>query len=160
MDTTQNAQEIDPLSQAAGGIEAPKFPVLMPDRICQFKIAKSSKDNVQGDETKQMLVLTLATTKDYTDKDGKPLRQGFKVFHREGLYPMPATDTWRGRTMQDVAAGLGLILRSVGKTDISPRQLIDNPTLIEGEIVDCKVGLNKAKDGYPESNRVSFVPPK
>lgn len=156
----EQAQEIDPMTRAAGGIEPPKFPVLMPDRICQFKIVKSTVDNVQGDEAKQMLVLTLATTKDYTDKDGKPLRQGFKVFHREGLYEMAPTDTWRGRSRDDVAAALGLILRCVGKAQTSPAELKSNPTIIEGEIVDCKVGLNKAKDGYPESNRVSFVPPK
>jgi hypothetical protein len=156
----EQAQEIDPLTQAAGGIEPPKFPVLMPNRICQFNIVKASIDPVQGDESKTMLTLALATEKDYTDKEGKPLRKGFKVFYRIGLYPMAPTDTWRGKTMQDVAAELGLLLRSVGKTSTTPRQLIDNPTLIEGEKVDCKVGLNKAKDGYPESNRVTFVPPK
>ena len=155
-----SAQELDPLSHAASGIEPPKFPVLMPERICQFRIVTSKVEDVKNDSSRKLLTLSLATERPYPDKEGKTLNKGFKVFHRIGLTPTPPTDTSRGRTIENVASDLGLLLRSCGMETKSPRQLVDNPTLIEGCIVDCKVGLNKEKDGYPESNRISFIPPK
>jgi len=162
----QIPQEVDPLSGASSGFEAPKYPVLAADRIVRFEITKAIKDSVKEDKEKQvpnpreMLVLTLKTTKDYSDKDGKPLRQGFTVYKRIGLYEIKGNPDRRDRTLKDqIGPELAQLLVCCGLGNRSPRELVTNPAIIEKALVDCKTSIVPPKDGYPESNNVVFVPP-
>lgn len=156
--------EVDPLSGAASGFEAPKYPVLAADRIVRFKVKKASKDSVKEDKDKpnprQMLVLHLVTTKEYPDKDGQPLREGFSVYKRIGLFEIKGEEGKRDRTMKDhVGPELAELLRAMGKSAVSPRDLVNNPAMIEGEVVDCKSTIIPAKGEFPETNGVKFVQP-
>lgn len=155
----QGATEVDPLSGAASGWEAPKFPCLMPERICRFKIKDADKHPTKEDPSREVLSLCLTTEKDYTDTEGKPLRSGFKVFHHVGVTPSEETDTKRARTWKNIGADLGMILKAAGLGSKSPRDLLNDPSMLEGQIVDCKVGLAKASGGFPESNKLTFVMP-
>lgn len=160
-DATEGGTEVDPLSGAAAGWEAPKFPLLAPDRIYRFKIAKCTKAATKDDANREALTIQLKTEKDYTDTDGKPLRAGFTGYKRIGITPITEEQAGdkRPRSIKDIGADLGMALKSCGKGDKSPRELLNNPSLIEGEIVDMKVGISKGRDGFPDSNTFTFVLP-
>lgn len=152
--------EVDPLSGAASGWEAPKFPVLAPDRICRFKIVKSTKGPVKDHPEREVLTIQIKTEKDYTDKEGKTLRAGFSGYHRIGLTPSPGEDNGkRERTWKNIGEDLAMCLKACGMGDKAPKDLKDNPSLIEGQIVDMKVGVTPEKGGFPESNNFKFVLP-
>lgn len=154
-----HVDEVDPLSGAAGGWEAPRFPLLMPDRICRFKISKCTKAPTKDDENREALTIVLKTEKDYTGADGKPLRAGFTGFKRIGVTPSEGEGDKRPRTWKNIGEDLAMLLKACGKGNISPRELLDNPSMVEGEIVDCKVGISKGTGTYPDSNTFNFVLP-
>lgn len=172
VDNTNIDPNQDPMSQAASGLEAPKFPVLAADRIYRFKIASAkigaTKDTAERpeDEQEKQLVLTLKTEKDYTDSEGLPLRKGFPVYHYIGITALPERQSKKGtpiraRSMQDVAADLGVLLRAVygPNTTHTPREVVLNAAMLEDQIVDCKVGIRKGEGTYNDSNTVKFVQP-
>ncbi len=156
-------QDQDPLSGAATGWEAPKYPNLAPDRLYEFEIKAVSKEKVKGHEDRDQLKITLVTIKDYTDTDGKPLRAGFKGFTYVGLYALPEADSAREKTMKDVGKELAKIQRCVFGPQASqhePKELRDNPESIVGKIVTMKVGMGKASAKYPDpSNTFRWVEP-
>lgn len=161
----------DPFATAAANLEAPKFPLLAPDRICRFKIVTCVKEDVKDKPGKQMLVLKLVTEKDYTSDEGKPLRAGFRSTHRLMLFEMPETDKFRGKTWKDVAEDTGMLLKACGKGDVAVQDLIGrpnegrtsleggNPGMLDGQVVDMKVGITPEKGGFPASNNFKFVLP-
>ena len=151
--------EQDPLSGAAGGWEAPKFPLLMPDRICEFKISKSTVAKTKDDENRDALTLVCKTEHDYTGADGKPLRSGFTVYKRIGITPSEEKEDKRARTWKNIGEDLAMVLKATGKTDNTPRDLISNPGMVEGIIVKCKVGISKGTNNFPDSNTLTFVLP-
>lgn len=158
-DSAGAAAEVDPLSQAAGGIEAPKFPCLAGSRICRFTIKSILKAATKDDATRESLTIAFKTTKDYPDTDGKTLGEGFTVYKRIGITPVAPEGEKRGRTMKDIAADIAMLLKAVGKKDATPRQLLDNPSMLDGEIIDLKTGVQPAKNGFPESNTLAWVLP-
>lgn len=160
-----DATEVDPLSAAASGFEEPKFPVLAPDRIVRCKIVKVTKSitketaSLPPSEQREVLSFKFQTEKDYTDTAGKPLRAGFKGFKHIGITPSEETSDKRARTIQNIGEDLSMALKACGLGGRSPRELLNDPTMVESQIVDLKVGLNKAQGGYPESNSFTFVLP-
>lgn len=153
------SDDSDPLSGAAGGWEPPKFPLLMPDRICEFKISKATKQPTKEDANRESLTLVLKTEKDYTGADGKPLRAGFSVYKRIGLSPTDGKDDKRPRTWKNIGEDLAMLLKAAGMVETTPRQLIDDPTIVEQAIVMCKVGISKGTGTFPDSNTLTFVLP-
>lgn len=161
-DATSGGVEVDPLSQASGGIDT-SFPLIAPDRVCRFKISSAKKAPVKDAEKAaaghELLTLQLKTEKSYPDTDGKTLNAGFSVYHRISLTPTEGKDGKSGRTIENIAKDLATLLKAVGMVDKSPRQLLDNPSILEGQVVDCRVGVNKAQGNFPESNSIKFVIP-
>ncbi len=158
------AAEVDPLSGAAGGWEAPKFPVLAVDRLVEMEVIESTrglvKDEKAKSEGRESLTLKLKTTKDYVDKDGKPLRAGYTGFKRIGLTAITGDPTKRDRTMKDVGADLAMVLKCCGMGNREPRELFNDPSIILKSIVVMKTSVQAARDGFPESNNFNFVPPE
>jgi hypothetical protein len=153
--------EQDPLSGAASGWEAPKFPNLAPDRIYEFVIKSVTKEKVKEHPEREQLKFTLATNKDYTDTDGKPLRAGFKGFTYTGITPIAETDDKRGRTLKQIGAELAQIIRCCKgpqAESYTPRDLINNPDMVVGDVVYMRVGLSKATAEYPNpTNTLKWV---
>lgn len=102
-----------------------------------------------NDKGTEMLNLSLETTKEAMDTDGKVLHPGFKFKHR---FVGPTGD----RTVEALAKDLAMFIKAVEgpKSATTPRQIWDNPSVYEGKPVDVKVGIQKEKDGFPESNVV------
>jgi hypothetical protein len=159
------AHEVDPLAGAAEGWEAPKFPVLAADRLVEMEIVEATKALVKDEAGKaagrESLTLKLKTVKDYADKDGKPLRAGYTGFHRISVSPITGDPTKRDRTLKDIGADLAVLLRccGMGKTR-SPRDLLNDPSIVTKSIVTVKTKISPAKDGFPESNNFTLVPPE
>ena len=153
--------EVDPLSQASSGIEAPKFPCLAPDRICRFTIKKCSHGPTKDNPNRNSLTIVLNTVKDYNDTDGKVLRAGFTGYKRIGTTVITAEEAGekRPRDINAIKADLAMVLKACGMGEKSPRDLLNNPSIVEGQVVDMKVGLQKERDGYPASNSFTFVLP-
>lgn len=151
--------EIDPLSQAAGGIAAPKFPCLQADRVVRFRISKITKAPSKDNASRETLTILMKTESDQVDTDGQALRAGFAGYKRIGITPTPEEDGKRARTVKEIAADVAMLLKACGKKDVSPRQLFDNPSMLDQEVVDVKVGLQPEKNGYPQSNTFTFVLP-
>lgn len=158
------AEEQDPLSMAAGGIDT-TFPVLAGDRIIQFQIAACRKVPVKDKPDRFNLEFKIKTTKDAMLNDGRTAHAGFSGFKRISVSTSePSEDTTTGkksagRTSKDIAKDLAMALKACGRVDLSPRQLIDNPEVLDGILVDMKIGINPAKNNFPESNSFSFVIP-
>lgn len=159
MSDSAEGDGVDPFATAAANLEAPKFPILAPDRICRFEIKKCTKDAVKDKPGREVLTIKLATAKDYTDVDGKPLRSGFTSFHRIGLTPSDEAEGKRPRTNKNIAEDLGMLLKSCGMGDKTPRNLLDNPGMVDGQVIDMKVGVSPEKNGFPASNNFRFVLP-
>ncbi len=141
----------DPLAMPAAEVDT-RFPRLQPDRIYRFNI--ESAETTTSDKGVEMLSIAFATTKEEIDTDGKVLHPGFKLFHRVVTSPTGKMD------IEMIKKNLGILLKGLGKDKVPMRQIVSNPEQLVGMIVDAKVGIQKAKDGYPESNKiVSFIPP-
>jgi hypothetical protein len=160
------ASEVDPLAGAASGWEAPKFPVLADNRLIDVEIVEATKAPVKDDAGKaagrETLTLKLKTVKDYPDKDGKPLRAGFTGFHRIGLSPIEGDPTRRDRTLKDVGADLAVLLRCCGGplATRTPRDVINDPSILLKSIITVKTKISPAQGGFPESNNFTLVPPE
>lgn len=153
------ATEVDPLSAAAQGWEAPKYPVLAPDRLIPAKIKTAVKGPVKEHPDRELITITLKPVEDfeYKDKDGQPMKN-WTGFHRIGISETTGDDDKRPRTIKDIGADLAMVLKACGMTNKSPRDLINNPSILDGQNVMVKVGLNKASGTFPESNSFKFVP--
>lgn len=151
-DAVPASADVDPLATPAGEVDT-RFPRLQPDRVYRLTISATKEVSDKGND---MIVCKLQTTKDEVDTDGRTLHTGFPVFHRIMVTP---TDK---RTVKDIARDCALLLKAIGKSNITPKQLIDDPTtILNGQLVDAKIGIQKAKDGFPEANVVSsFVIPQ
>lgn len=158
-DSSEGNVENDPMSQASSGLEAPSFPLLQPDRIYEMKISKCAKKPTAKDPSREMLEITVETTKDNVGTRGENLHPGYKGFTYIGITATDGSDGKRARTKLDIAKDVAMILKAVGKGNKSPIELIANPSMVEGEIVQMKVGIQKGKDGYGDKNVFNFVLP-
>lgn len=160
-DGVDSAAEIDPLSEAAGGVNT-DFPVLAPDRILRFEVKSCSK--MTNEETKaESIKIALRLTGDTqnataTFRDGGPAREGFTVNQYIGITP---TDKY---TIQDIKRNAALWMKAVLGQEVADktsfREFFNKPSMFEGFKVDCKTGISKDKTGaYPDSTRLTPVLP-
>lgn len=152
-DAVGTAPEADPFAMPASEVDT-RFPRLQPDRIYRMCIVSAEK--TQAKETgNDMIVLKMSTTKEELDTDGKTVHPGFPIFHRIGVV------VTKDRDANAIKRDVALVLKAVGKGSLTVRDAIDKTEeVFKDQIVDVKVGLQKAKDGYPESNKISsFVIP-
>jgi len=160
------AQEVDPLSGAAAGWEAPKYPVIPEGRLvrmeCVSCVYGPTKDTAElpDNEKRYSLTHVWKTTKDYVDREGKPLHAGYKITMRDPMTPS-ATPGKRELTWKDIGARVSMMIKACGKefaNKTEPKNLRDTPELLVGQIADCKTTINKASGDFPESNGLKFIP--
>jgi len=142
------AAEVDPLDQDVGGIDT-SFPLLSPG-LYDMEITEASVGHKKDDPSREVLTIKFVTTLDSLDVKGEILHKGYPIFYRTGLTPtedMPA---------KKVATNLARILKVCGfKSGVSPRQLTQDPKMVVGRVVRCKVKVQKETDDYPASNSIS-----
>lgn len=157
-DDASGAVEVDPLSQAAKDIDT-SFPVLMGDRILRMTIVAATKAATKEHADRESLTLKMKTAKDATLSDGKTAKAGFTCYKRVGLSETAAEGDKNARTFKEINRDLALVLKAVGMADKSPRDLVNNPSIIDGQVVDVRVGISPARGSFPESNTFTFVLP-
>lgn len=153
------ATEVDPMTMAAENLDEPSFPCLAGDRICRFKLVSAKVAQTKTDANRQALTTVFSTEADYVDTEGKPLRKGFKVYNVTGLTESEGDDKKRGRSRKQIAEDVGMLLKWCGIKGKTPMDVIQNPTILEGYVGDCRVQYVPERDGFPPKNTVKMVLP-
>jgi hypothetical protein len=93
---------VDPLSQAAGGIDT-SLPLLQPDRTMRLECISSKIAPTKSDESRNTLTLICKTTTEGTFTTGKTAHAGYKLYKRYGVSETPAADGKDARTKKSLA---------------------------------------------------------
>jgi hypothetical protein len=160
-EVAESTGSTDPLAQAAGGWEGRKFPLLQPDRIINFKLFSCKKVALKSDTSRSQLEIVMATEEDQVGKEGENLRKGFKVYHYIGIDPTPPkAEGKKGRTIDMVFGDLSEVLQWCGLKSKTPRELVNNPSIVEGYVGQCRTRVIEDPTGtYDPKNGIRFVLP-
>lgn len=146
----------DPFAEDVSGIKN-TMPVLKA-KIVRFTITEPKREPTKKDPENEMITFTLSTQSKEVAVDGTQLNPGFRVFHR-----IMITKSEK-RSEKNIAGDLAEVMQAAfpnkGK-GMTPRMLLNDPTILDGKMVDAKVSVEPEKDGYPEKNvvkRGGFVP--
>lgn len=143
----------DPLDCAGGDVDT-RFPRLKPDQVLTMVIRSAERcDNTE--KGTEAIRFNLETTEPNIDTDGRPLAAGFKFRHR-------VNGASGERTADALAKDLAFLVKAVDgpKSTINLRQLWQNPgAFLDNKPVKVKVGIQKEQNGFPESNKATFVIP-
>jgi len=147
---------VDPLAEAAGGINT-DFPVLMPDRLLEFKVSSAKKKHNEQTGS-DSIELKIELTKDSTFRDNNKARAGFKFNQYIGVSP---SDNY---TFEDIKRNVALWIKAcLGKEKAAVtqvRHVVDNPSILEGTIFNGRTGVKKDKTGtYADSTSVTPILP-
>jgi len=144
-------QEHDPYDVPAGSVDT-SFPRLVPNKLYPLEVIEAEVRT--NDEQRESLRIVLKTTEDAYSTTGDPVNKGFPVYHYVSLTP---SDKY---THETIKKNLALIMQALGLVGMKISNFKQNPGLIVGKVVVVKLGLRKADDEYPESNKiVAWVPP-
>jgi hypothetical protein len=144
--------EADPLAMPAGEVDT-RFPRLL-EGVYTLAIRSPEVNEGKSNPDARLFTFKLETTQDGRDTDGNPLYKGFKWTHRINVAPVG------DRTVEDIKKDMAVFLKSAGMDKVTIRDVINNPSLVEGKLVKAKVTISKASGGFPESNNARFLPPE
>lgn len=145
----------DPFDVASGEVDT-SFPRLNP-RVYRMTIRDPEVAESKNKPGAFLLVMKLETTEEAKDTRGEVLHKGFKFTHRVSITASEKRDN--EAIKRDLATILQCALGDASK-GMKIRAFLDNPKIIDGKIVDVKVGLQKETDEFPESNTARFIPPQ
>jgi hypothetical protein len=138
----------NPLDTPVNDIDT-AFPRVAPG-VYEFRIdGPAVGSNQKG--TGELLTVPLRSCGELTSTDGERLPAGFGLTAWVGLTPTG------NRTEGAIAKDLALLAKSAGLLTATPRQLIENPTVLQDKIVKCKVSIQKETAEWPERNQVRFT---
>jgi hypothetical protein len=162
-DAAEGATEVqtnDPLSQAAGSIDT-SFPLLPEGKALRLNCKSSTISSSKADAARDVLTIIGETTEDTVFKDGKKCRSGYKLYKRYSITPSEPHDGKEGRTIENVAKDLAFVIKAFygPKTDVTPRQLIKEPAMLEAKPFDAKTTIEKGSGGFPDKNSFTFMIP-
>lgn len=146
---TAEAQR-DPLDQTCGETDT-SFPLLQGDKIYRFTV----KDGSLAPSKKggQMLVFKCTTNADAVSTKGEHIGAGYPLTHRISITPTPDYD------MTKIGKNIAAFAKACGKGTLTPRQIINGPSSLNGSTFDAKIVVKPEKDGFPEGNEFKqFVP--
>jgi hypothetical protein len=143
--------EVDPLDQDTGGIDI-GFP-LIPAGLYDMEITDVTVEASKNRPDAQTMSIKFALTQGAVDVKGETVNKGFPVRYYIGLTPTEAY------AAKDIAKKLATVLKHAGfATGVTPRQFINDPKMVVGKVLRCKVVVTKATEEYDEGNAVkSFV---
>lgn len=141
---------VDPLDQQSGAINT-DFPVLK-GGIKDLEVVDGSKAPSKSNPNNEVLTFKMKTTQEDVDTKGEIVHPGYPLYHR--IVVTPSED----RTGQRIAKDIAMFAKACGRGELTPRQIVNDPTLLNGSVARAKVVIQKETDEYPESNSVkSFV---
>ncbi len=154
----------DPMDVAAGDIDT-TFPVLKDGKYpllitkCEQVAGKDTADLDDSDPNKRWnFKISLATTEPTVSTADEQLAEGFILTTYLSISPTPDYDATK------VRKSLAAVLQAAfgKKTTTTPRQWLNNPSLVVDSIVEAKIGHSKPTVDFPNpSNKVSsWIPRK
>lgn len=137
----------DPLAMPAGEVDT-RFPRIKDGTIGTF-ILRSLEKKTNPEKGTEGLSITLESTQEHEDTDGRPLAVGFKFRTR-------INGASGARTREALAKDLALFVKAVeGPATKTPLLSVwENPSMLDNKPVQLKVGIQKEQNGFPESNTV------
>lgn len=132
-----------------------KFPILMPDKIYRLEIRKPTVSPGKSDPNKQVARIPLYTTKEEQSSTGETINAGFPVYDY-----ITVTPTADGKpSAKQIADRIGTLCQAAGVKGLKVSQVIADINVLDGKLVDAKVGKSKATDEFGESSRISrYIP--
>jgi len=152
MATETNAN--DPMAVPAGSLDAPEFPILREGikrliiRDTEKKVSEKKTDT--DVKITEYLSMRLTTTEDDKDTEGNVIYAGYSFLTTIFLNANERSSE------KMVAEQIAMPIKAaLGRTTkVSPRDWINDPSLLNDKVVDCKVGIRKGKDGFSDNNVV------
>lgn len=143
--------EQDPLAAPAGDLRPPAYPVLV-EGVKTLQVAGFEEKvfNKNGTETR-MLQVSLRTTEVDRDTENRTVHPGFTF--QASLFITPNEQN----SAKEIAERVAMVVKGIlGKeTRVSAREIINDPSLVVGKQVRCKVGIRKSKsEEYSDTNTV------
>ncbi len=141
--------EIDPLAVPAGQVAEPTFPLLKPNKVYKMVIRGGEEVTLEGGG--KQWALRLQTTQNEVSTEDQTMYAGATVFHRLFLTPNEYN------TANQIGEQAAMVVKAaLGKnTTTTARQCINDPTILEGKIVEVKIGIKQDKKGvYADQNVV------
>ena len=143
----------DPFDVPAGDTDT-DFPLLA-QGVKTLEITEVSKDESKKTPGTFMLTMVLKTMEEYEDTKGDTLSKGYPVYHRITITPSEKRDAKR------ISKDIAILLKAIGRPQLTPRQVINDPNLLVGGIANCKVIVTKETDEFPSANAIkAFIPPE
>ena len=138
----------DPMDMPAGQIDT-SFPKIR-EGVHKMVVRDPKAEPGKKDPNVFRLTFSLETIDETVSTDGAKLYPGFKF--REAVNGASGE-----RTAAAVAKDTAALIQAFDGKDstITPKQLWDNPSLMADKVLYVKVGIQAAKDGFPEKNKAS-----
>ena len=155
---TTAVDQNDPLNADVGDKSCIKYSILAGDKTLRFEIRKPKVEESQDKKTKS-LVLPCYTTQDWQYTDGRTANKGSVVYQR--IFCTPTEKV----TGQDIVNRIIPWCVAAGVKGITVRQLLDNPSVLDGKLVDCAISIEPEREDkksgrtFPESNKLKPIPP-
>lgn len=141
----------DPLDTNVSDIST-AYPTLVAQQY-ELRIAKADKGPNKA-QNGELITFTMETTGAARSTKNEDVGPGHKMMHYVGVTPRTASEPGkRDYTNQDIAKGLAGIAKAAG-LNATPRDIINNPKMLEGKVVLAKVKVAPETPEFPETNRI------
>jgi hypothetical protein len=136
----------DPLDTPCNDIDT-SFP-LAPASTYPFECTKAEKTTKKDDESRELIAYTLTNTSTITSTKGEPMPPGsLPLIGRVSITPSDKMDNRAiAKNIARVVKGLGL--------NLTPRQVMNDPSLLVGGKGDWKVKLRPETNEFPARNEL------
>ena len=147
---TETGTIIDPLDENLNNVDTsyPRIPFALYDMVIKDANVGPSKK-----EGRQRLEFGVATTEETTSVTGDLLAAGLTIRHRVGITPHGDDGDGKEYTVEQIKKSLASITQAAG-VSCTARELIQNPTILNGKIVRVKIGIEKETTEFAEKNVV------
>lgn len=151
VDATEGAVSADPLDTNVNDIDT-NYP-LLPDSHYMFRLTDCAKvPNKAG--TGDNLVVKHSLIDAAQDIKGEPVNPGFVITSYVSLTETAGVNGKQPYTIDNIKKGVARIAKAAG-VNATVRQIIDNPTILNGKAVRAKVTTSKETAEFPASNRIN-----
>lgn len=145
------AVELDPLSTPCGDIDISR-PVARAANY-EMVVSEAKLEPKKDDPTRINVVLKIKSTKEITSTKNAIIAPGALVLTT--YYPTKETDKM---TRQQVGQRFAKLVKGLGlPAQVTPKDIIDNPSLVAGKIGLWKVGLKQETSEFPEGNDIKDI---
>jgi hypothetical protein len=151
-DTEQNSF-VDPLDTNVNDINT-KYPLIPAGTVTEMRIKDAKLDaNKAGDG--QNLVLAFETIKELMSTDNESIPPGLTISHYIPINPKH-TEGKQPYTLDQIKKAIAMVAQSA-HMNCSVKDIITNPAILTGKVVNVKVSISKETAEFAAANRLRFI---